>query len=58
MASAGYYSVLLKDECLKAELTSTPHVGMHRYTYLTGNLSAVIVDMAHSLDNEFINEAE
>ena len=58
MASAGYYSVLLKDEGIKAELTATPHVGMHRYTYLTGNLAAVIVDMAHSLDNEYIYEAE
>ena len=39
-------------------MTATPHVGMHRYTYLTGNLAAVIVDMAHSLDNEYIYEAE
>ena len=28
--SAGYYSVLLKNENIKAELTSTMHVGMHR----------------------------
>lgn len=57
-ASAGYYSVLLKDEGIKAELTATPHVGMHRYTYPTGNLASVIVDMAHLLDSEYIYETE
>ena len=34
MASAGYYSVLLKDEGIKAELIATPHVGYVCYTYL------------------------
>lgn len=33
-ASAGYYSVVLKEEGIKAELTVTAHAGMHRYTFL------------------------
>lgn len=36
-ASAGYYSVILKDEGIKAELTATTHTGMHRYTFPSGN---------------------
>lgn len=57
-ASAGYYSVLLKEEEIKAELTATVHVGMHRYTYPSGKLATIIIDLAHLLDNEYIYEAE
>ena len=32
-ASAGYYSVVLKEEGIKAELTVTAHAGMNRYTF-------------------------
>ncbi|MCK5345060.1 MAG: glycoside hydrolase family 92 protein, partial [Candidatus Heimdallarchaeota archaeon] len=32
-ASPGYYSVLLKDYNVKAELTSTQRAGFHRYTF-------------------------
>lgn len=32
-ASPGYYSVLLKDYNIKAELTSTRRAGFHRYTF-------------------------
>src|SRR3954466_856822 len=31
LATAGYYSVLLKDYKIKAELTATERVGFHRY---------------------------
>ncbi len=57
-ASAGYYSVMLKDESIKAELTASTHVGVHRYTFPSGTLASIIVDLAHLLDNEFIYEAE
>lgn len=57
-ASAGYYSVLLKDEGIKVELTATTHVGMHRYTFDPDKLASVIIDLAHLLDNEFIYEAQ
>lgn len=57
-ASAGYYSVLLKEEGIKAELTATTHTGVHRYTYPSGKPASLIIDVAHLLDNEYIYEAE
>ena len=57
-ASAGYYSLILKDEGIKAELTATTHTGMHRYTFPSGKPVTIIVDLAHLLDNEYIYEAE
>lgn len=56
-ASVGYYSVVLKEEGIKVELTATTHVGMHRYTYPSGKEASVIIDLAHLLDNEYIYEA-
>lgn len=56
-ASAGYYSVLLKEEGIRAELTATTHVGMHRYTFPAGKTPTVIIDLDHLLDNEYIYEA-
>lgn len=57
-ATPGYYSVLLKDENIKAELTATTYVGVHRYTFPKDKVSSIIIDLAHLLDNEFIYEAE
>lgn len=58
-AEAGYYSVVLADEQIKAELTATTHVGVHRYTFPKKIETAnVIVDWTHLLDNEYIYEAE
>lgn len=56
-ASAGYYSVLLNEEGIKAELTATTHVGMHRYTFPSGKAASIIIDLAHSLDNDVIYES-
>ena len=55
-ASPGYYSVKLKKAGVLAELTATPHVGVHRYTYNGDKEAKLVVDMEHSLDNEFIYE--
>ena len=55
--SAGYYSVLLKNENIKAELTSTMHVGMHRYTFPKDKPATIVIDLAHLLDNEKIYES-
>ena len=57
-ATAGYYSVLLKNENIKAELTATTYVGVHRYTFPKDKSSSIIIDLGHLLDNEFIYEAE
>lgn len=43
-------------QVILAELTTTPHVGIHRYTYKKGIESTLVVDMDHLLDNEYIYE--
>jgi predicted alpha-1,2-mannosidase len=56
-AEAGYYSVKL-DNGIVAELTATTHTGVHRYSFPKNTDRKIIVDLAHLLDNEKINEAE
>lgn len=46
-ATSGYYSVLLKDYGVKAELTATPRVGFHRYTFPESKESNIIFDIGH-----------
>lgn len=47
-ASPGYYEVLLQDDSIKAELTATERVGVHRYTYFTGKDAKLLLDLDHS----------
>ena len=46
-ASPGYYSVLLDDHNIKAELTATQRSGMHRYTFPESGEANIIVDLKH-----------
>ena len=46
-ATAGYYSVLLKDYNIKAELTSTKRVAFHRYTFPQSNESHILFDIGN-----------
>lgn len=46
-AEPGYYSVLLKDYNIKAELTATERVGFHRYTFPKSDNSRLIFDIGH-----------
>ena len=55
-ASPGYYSVNLREAGVLAELTTTPHVGIHRYTYKKETEATLVVDMDHLLDNEYMYE--
>lgn len=48
-ATPGYYSVVLDDEQIKAELTATTYAGLHRYTYPGDKEASVIVDLSHSI---------
>ncbi|MCU4177034.1 GH92 family glycosyl hydrolase [Carboxylicivirga sp. N1Y90] len=43
----GYYSVLLKDYGIKAELTATERVGFHRYTFPKSDSAHFIFDIGH-----------
>lgn len=46
-AEAGYYSVVLDKYNVKAELTASPRVGVHRYTYPKGSDAWVLLDLQH-----------
>ncbi|RZJ89674.1 MAG: glycoside hydrolase family 92 protein [Chryseobacterium sp.] len=46
-ATAGYYSVLLKDYNVKAELTATKRVGFQRYTFPKSSQSNIIFDIGN-----------
>jgi len=50
-AKAGYYSVLLSDYNIKAELTTTQRVGFHRYTFPESNQANIILDMVAGIYN-------
>lgn len=46
-AKPGYYSAYLSDAGVKAELTATPHVAFHRYTYDRTDSASVLIDLQH-----------
>lgn len=51
-AIPSYYSVLLDDENILAELTATEHCGMHRYTFNNAGTRHLMIDLDHSLDKQ------
>ena len=46
----GYYAVTLEDHAIRAELTTTPRVGVHRYRLETPDTLTWIVDLEHRDD--------
>ena len=46
-AMAGYYSVLLNNGNIKAELTVGERAGMHRYTYTQKDSCMIVLDLRH-----------
>jgi predicted alpha-1,2-mannosidase len=49
IARAGYYSVMLLDHGVLAEMTATTRCGMHRYSYPASKQSHVILDLVHGI---------
>ncbi len=47
IAGPGYYSVMLDDYGIRAELTATLRAGMHRYTFPESENSHILIDLAH-----------
>ena len=45
-ARAGYYSVMLDDYNVKAEVTAAPHAGILKFTYPQADLARVQIDLA------------
>lgn len=50
-ASAGYYSVVLDESKVKAELTATARVGVHRYTFPKTPNANVVVNLGYGNDD-------
>ncbi len=48
-ATPGYYSVMLKDENIKVELTATKRAGFHRYTFPKTENARIILDLGHQI---------
>ena len=48
-ASPGYYTVVLNNNNIKAELTTSAHTGVHRYTFNNAGQSHILVDMQSGL---------
>ncbi|MBK6541866.1 MAG: GH92 family glycosyl hydrolase [Flavobacteriales bacterium] len=50
-ATPALYSVLLEDQGIRASLTATTRVGMHRYTFPRTETGHVILDLVHGIYN-------
>lgn len=50
-ALPGYYEVYLRDYEVKAQLTTTERVGVHKYTFSTEKNRQIILDLDHSIYN-------
>lgn len=50
-AHPGYYAVTLDDYGIRAELTASPRVGVHRYTFPAGQPAHVLMDLRSSIYN-------
>lgn len=47
----GYYEVMLDDYGVRAQLTATPRVGVHKYTFPKGEDGHIILDLGHGIYN-------
>lgn len=59
VATAGYYSVLLQDYGIRAEMTATQRVALQRYTFPKSQESHLIFDIGHRMgESGAIKDAE
>lgn len=49
-AAPDYYKVFLEDYGVTAEMTATPRVGFHRYSFPACEDASVLIDLEHGLD--------
>ncbi|MBV5314393.1 MAG: GH92 family glycosyl hydrolase [Prolixibacteraceae bacterium] len=54
-ASPGFYSVLLKDFNIQAELTTTLRAGFHQYTFPQSDSAHIVIDLAYPFGAEVLN---
>jgi predicted alpha-1,2-mannosidase len=55
LAEPGYYSVLLKDYGIRAELTATERTGLHKYTFPQSDEAYLIIDLWHGFANHVVS---
>jgi predicted alpha-1,2-mannosidase len=51
VTAPGYYSVLLQDYGIRAELTATERVGVHRYTFPASDRAYIVLDLQHGYED-------
>jgi predicted alpha-1,2-mannosidase len=51
IAEPNYYKVLLEDDNITAEMTTTGRVGFHQYTFPESDNSHIILDLMHGIYN-------
>ncbi|MES2126719.1 MAG: GH92 family glycosyl hydrolase [Pseudomonadota bacterium] len=51
VAQPGYYAVGLKDYGIRAEMTTSERVGVHRYTFPQSDNAHLIIDLTHAIYN-------
>ncbi|MGC4050483.1 MAG: GH92 family glycosyl hydrolase [Paludibaculum sp.] len=51
VAQPGYYAVTLEDSRIRAEMTATTRVGVHRYTFPAGAPARILLDLRSSIYN-------
>ncbi len=51
VAEPGYYAVTLSDYGVRAELSATPHVGLHRYGFPADKPAHLLIDLRQSIYN-------
>ena len=57
-AKPGYYTVKLLDYDIDVELTASPRVGVHRYTFPKTKQANVIMDLTHYIGGSNIRESK
>lgn len=51
VARPGYYEVMLDDYGVKAQLTATERVGVHKYTFPKDKEQQILIDLTHGIYN-------
>lgn len=51
IAHPGYYEVTLDDDNIRCQLSVTPHIGAHRYTFQKDDVQKIILDLNHAIYN-------
>ena len=47
IAQTGFYKVFLEDYNINVELTASPRVGFHKYTFPKNNTAQIVLDLEH-----------